>query len=173
LTPSRFPFLVAPAALAFFAAAVLSSGCRHHSPAAAEAPPSSSSPSPAGPARTLGCGLPPGGGSGEDCPQESPSYIADVEQSIDTAIAEHPEMVNTQRVRGCGNCYQVLDTHNFPEEVGRNLEKRGYCTKYDGEELAVKKTNAFNDQYDILLAEGYIRREAIGAYRATCYPAWF
>jgi hypothetical protein len=160
-----------PLAVAALVAAL--PACRHHhSPAAAEAPPTPTPP-PAAPARALGCGLPPGGGSGEDCPQESASYIADVEQAIDLAVAEHPEMVNTQRVRGCGNCYQVLDTHNFPEEVGRNLEKRGYCTKYDGEELAVKKTNAFNDQYDILLAEGYIRREAIGAYRATCYPAWF
>ena len=145
--------------------------CRHNSPAAAEAVPTPA-PSAATP-RALGCGLPPGGGSGEDCPQESPSYMAEVEQAIDLAIFEHPEMINTQRARGCANCYQVLDTHNFPEEVGRNLEKRGLCTKYDGEELAVKSSNRFNDQYDILLAEGYIRRETTGAYRATCYPAWF
>jgi hypothetical protein len=146
--------------------------CRHHSsPAAAEAP--APTPAPPAPARALGCGLPPGGGSGEDCPQESPSFMAEVEQAIDLAIHEHPEMINTQRARGCANCYQVLDTHNFPEEVGRNLEKRGYCTKYDGEELAVKNANRFNDQYDILLSEGYIRRETNGAYRATCYPAWF
>ena len=99
--------------------------------------------------------------------------MADVEQAIDLAIHEHPEMINTRRARGCANCYQVLDTHNFPEEVGRNLEKRGYCTKYDGEELAVKRSNRSNDQYDILLAEGYLRRETTGAYRVTCYPAWF
>jgi len=104
---------------------------------------------------------------------ESPSYMAQVEQAIDRTVAEHPEMVNTQRARGCANCYQVLDTHNFPEEVGRNLQKMGLCTTYDGEELAVKKLNAFNDQYDILLAEGFIRREDTGAYRATCYTAWF
>jgi hypothetical protein len=144
--------------------------CRHNSPAAAEALPT---PAPTPTPRVIGCGLPSGGGSGEDCPQESPSYMAEVEQAIDLAIHEHPEMINTQRARGCANCYQVLDTHNFPEEVGRNLEKRGFCTKYDGEELAVKSANRFNDQYDILLAEGYIRRETTGAYRATCYPAWF
>jgi hypothetical protein len=147
--------------------------CRHNSPAAAEAPTPTPTPVPAATARLLGCSLPPGGGSGEDCPQESPTFMAEVEQAIDLAIAEHPEMINTQRARGCANCYQVLDTHNFPEEVGRNLEKRGLCTKYDGEELAVKNTNGFNDQYDILLAEGYIRRETTGAYRVTCYPAWF
>ena len=161
-----FPLVFVPFALALLPA------CRHNSPAAAEALPTPT-PAPAPTAPAVGCGLPPGGGSGEDCPQESPSYMAEVEQAIDLAIFEHPEMINTQRARGCANCYQVLDTHNFPEEVGRNLEKRGLCTKYDGEELAVKSTNRFNDQYDILLAEGYIRRETTGAYRATCYPAWF
>ena len=161
---SRSPLLIA---LAFAALPA----CRHNSPAAAEGP--EPTPAAAPTARVLGCGLPPGGGSGEDCPQESPSFMAEVEQAIDLAIHEHPEMINTQRARGCANCYQVLDTHNFPEEVGRNLEKRGYCTKYDGEELAVKSSNRFNDQYDILLAEGYLRRETTGAYRVTCYPAWF
>jgi hypothetical protein len=144
--------------------------CNHHSPPAPEAIPV---PEPTATPRALGCGLPHGGGSGEDCPFEAPTFMAEVERAIDQTVAEHPEMVNTARARGCGNCYQVLDTHNFPEEVGRNLEKMGFCTKYDGEELAVKNVNAFNDQYDILLAEGYIRREDIGAYRSTCYPAWF
>lgn len=169
-SPSPYRLLLAAA----LTAAALS-GCRHDSPAAAEAPAASPTPTPAAvptpPA--LGCGLPPGGGSGEDCPRESPSFMAEVEQAIDRTIAEHPEMINTQRARGCANCYEVLDTHNFPEEVGRNLEKAGFCTKYDGEELAVKNANGFNDQYDLLLAEGYIRRETTGAYRSTCYPAWF
>jgi hypothetical protein len=165
-TRRSFPLVFIPFTFALLPA------CRHNSPAAAEALPTPT-PAPAATARVIGCGLPPGGGSGEDCPQESPSYMAEVEQAIDLAIHDHPEMINTQRARGCANCFQVLDTHNFPEEVGRNLEKRGFCTKYDGEELAVKSTNRFNDQYDILLAEGYIRRETTGAYRATCYPAWF
>ena len=161
-SPWRLPIALALAVLP---------ACRHHgSPAAAEMP--APTPAPPAPARALGCGLPAGGGSGEDCPQESPSFMPEVEQAIDLAIFEHPEMFNTQRARGCANCYQVLDTHNFPEEVGRNLEKRGYCTKYDGEELAVKRTNAFNDQYDIFTADGFIRRQ-LGSYRSTCYPAWF
>ena len=167
MTPRRFA-LAAPSLAALFAL----SACHHHSPAAAETP-APVAPAPAANPNALGCGLPAGGGSGEDCPMESPSYMAQVEQAIDQTIAEHPEMVNTQRARGCANCYQVLDTHNFPEEVGRNLQKMGLCTTYDGEELAVKKVNAFNDQYDILLAEGFLRREDTGAYRATCYPAWF
>ncbi|HVQ28557.1 MAG TPA: hypothetical protein VMV21_03195, partial [Vicinamibacteria bacterium] len=128
-SPSPYRLLLA----AVLAAAALA-GCNDSSPAAAEATPTPTpTPAPLATPRALGCGLPPGGGSGEDCPREEPSFMAEVEQAIDRTIAEHPEMVNTQRARGCANCYQVLDTHNFPEEVGRNLEKAGFCTTYDGE----------------------------------------
>jgi hypothetical protein len=48
----------------------------------------------------------------------------------------------------------------------------GYCAFYDGEEMAVKNTNKFNDQYDISTSSGYIRR-GDGSYRSTCWPAWF
>jgi hypothetical protein len=106
--------------------------CRHNSPAAPEAAAPLPTPAPAATPRVLGCGLPPGGGSGEDCPRESPTFMAEVEQAIDLAIFEHPEMINTQRARGCANCYEVLDTHNFPEEVGRNLEKRGSAPSTTG-----------------------------------------
>ena len=36
----------------------------------------------------------------------------------------------------------------------------------------MKNTNAWNDQYDIISGDGYIRR-GTGSYRSTCYPAWF
>ena len=54
----------------------------------------------------------------------------------------------------------------------KNLNAAGYCAYYDGEELAVKSSNAFNDQYDILVSSGHIRRGA-GSYRSTCNPSWF
>jgi len=41
-----------------------------------------------------------------------------------------------------------------------------------GGEIAVKKTNEFNDQYHIMISDGHIRR-GDASYRATCYPAWF
>jgi hypothetical protein len=154
-------------------ALALLTGCQRRS--ASLASPIESPPAPAAVSTppVVGCGLPAATGTGEDCPMESPKFQDSVERAIDQAVVEHPEMVNTKLLRGCGNCFQVLDTHNFPEEVGRDLQKMGFCTKYDGEELAVKKVNDFNEQYDILLSEGYLRREAIGSYRATCRPAWF
>jgi hypothetical protein len=151
---------------------LLLAACDHSRKVPVQDPSLVGPPSPTPPATP--CALPAGTGSGADCPVEEPLYQDDVEAAIDKAVLEHPEMVDTTRGRGCGTCYRVLDTHNFPEEVGRNLERAGYCTKYDGEELGVKKdSNDFNEQYDLLLAEGYIRRWAIGSYRVTCRPAWF
>jgi len=66
----------------------------------------------------------------------------------------------------------VKDVTAYANGVIANLAAMGYCAKYDGEELGVKNTNSFNDQYDIHLSSGHIRRGA-GSYRSTCWPAWF
>jgi hypothetical protein len=52
------------------------------------------------------------------------------------------------------------------------VARQGLCAHNDGEELAVKANNGFNDQYDVLTSDMYIRRQG-GSYRSTCYPAWF
>jgi hypothetical protein len=36
----------------------------------------------------------------------------------------------------------------------------------------VKSSNDFNDQFDVLTFEMFLRREN-GSYRTTCRPAWF
>ena len=43
---------------------------------------------------------------------------------------------------------------------------------YDGEELAVKTENGFNEQFDIFAGDGFVRRGE-GSYRSTCYPSTF
>jgi hypothetical protein len=74
--------------------------------------------------------------------------------------------------RNCGTCPRILDHQGYTDAVAAEMEKNGYCAFYDGEELAVKNTNDFSEQYDISTSSGYVRRgEKI--YRATCWPAWF
>ena len=43
----------------------------------------------------------------------------------------------------------------------------GLCAAFDGEELQVKNSNDFNDQYDIELSTQHIRRGP-SAYASTC-----
>ena len=49
---------------------------------------------------------------------------------------------------------------------------KGYCSRFDGEEIVAKKENSFSEHYDVFLGEGFVRRGE-GTYRSTCYPAAF
>jgi hypothetical protein len=144
-------------------------------PAPAPAPNSTPAPAPAPPApppSANGCGLPPGGGTGQ-CPMESPTFLREVEAGLDQLIAQEPSLFDLRRTRGgCGNCYLVVNPDRYVQRMVVMMQQRGLCAFYDGEELAVKNTNRFNDQYDILTADFYIRRQ-LGSYRSTCRPAWF
>jgi hypothetical protein len=64
----------------------------------------------------------------------------------------------------------VVKHAEYMNGVVANLRSYGLCAIVDSEdEIAVKNSNAFSDQYDILLSTGNVRR----AYTATCRPAWF
>jgi hypothetical protein len=151
-------------------AATMFAGCNRALPTA---PPETATPTPAPtPAptptpRPIGCGLSRGSGEGTGCPRESPTFQAAIEAAIDKAIAEHPEYFDFRAARGTNN-YRTADPTGYVKAVVHNLRLAGLCAYDDGEEVAVKNTNAFNDQFDILTADGFVRR----SYRTTCYPAW-
>lgn len=94
---------------------------------------------------------------------ERPTFLADVFRAIDTLKAQRPELFDGER---------VLNATAFHEGVARLLTTNGRCARPDGEEIAVKATNEFSEQYDILLSSNVIRRGE-GAFRAACYPAAF
>jgi len=129
-------------------------------------------PSNPAPPSSAGCSLPPGGGSGNGCPRENPRFLAEAEAALDTLTRQEPAILDLNQTQGCGNCYKVRDEQRYTARLAQILTQRGFCSMYDGEELAVKNSNAFNDQFDILTSGGYIRRQG-GSYRSTCYPAWF
>ncbi len=106
------------------------------------------------------------------CNRTSPSFLGDVEAAIDQLVREEPSLFNLNKAQGCGNCYEVLNPSRYVQRIAGIVGSRGLCSIYDGEELAVKNTNSFSDQYDILTAQGFIRRKG-GSYRTTCSPAAF
>jgi hypothetical protein len=124
------------------------------------------------PPKAAGCGVGPGPGSGHGCPRQSPSFLREVESAMDQLAREEPSLFDQRRTRGCGNCYLVLNPTRYVNRMAELMAERSLCGHYDGEELAVKESNAFNDQYDILTSDMFIRRQG-GSYRSTCYPAWF
>ena len=119
-------------------------------PAATPAPPGAT---PAPPSAS-GCRLPRGTGTGENCPRTSPQFLGDIQASIKQLIQEQP---NIFIKRSCVDCYDVTDSGAYLSGVIKQMSRRGYCAMFDGEELAVKNTNDFSEQYDILSAGGSVR----------------
>jgi hypothetical protein len=119
------------------------------------------------------CPLPAGTGSGTDCPFVNPTFLREVEAALTAVVAENPQWFDLKKTRGgCDNCYLVLQRDLYATRVAELITKDGICGHWDGLELAVKNTNAFNDQYAIIVSDNYIRRQ-FGSYRSTCRPAWF
>jgi hypothetical protein len=144
------------------------------SPTPTPAPAPEQTPAPNPPPNTPSggsCSLPPSNNPEAGCSMQSPNFLGAVDKAITRVTEQHPSLFDFNQ-KTCENCYYVLDQDAFVAGVIKNLNGAGYCAKYDGEELAVKNSNSFNEQYDILVSSGHIRRGA-GSYRSTCNPSWF
>ena len=133
------------------------------SPTATVPPASSPVPSPTGTAS-------PSAGScslasmpeGSPCRAEAPSFQAQVEAAQADVLRTRPDLFDAGRVRS-------EDT--YVQEVARVLRTRGLCAAQGGpkDEVAVKTTNDWNDQYDIVLGSG----QTWTSYQVTCRPSRF
>lgn len=94
------------------------------------------------------------------CRADSPTFLVEVSEAIETLRQERPELFDGNVVRNVGAYYVG---------IVRILDRRGICGGFDGEELAVKNTDDFSDQYDVLTARNEVRKYFVG----TCYPAVF
>ena len=140
---------------------VLASACQLQHGGEAPPPPIDNVPlapsTPVAPTPIYGCGLPRGTGNGRGCGYEGAEYQYAMDAAIDKAINQHPEF------------FANGDVGAWVTEIVDNLRRGGFCALNDGEEIAVKKTNDFSEQYDIVSGGGDLLRPG---YVATCHPAW-
>jgi hypothetical protein len=136
-------------------------------PEAAPTPAPTPSPPPAGGA----CRLPSSSPTDPVCSTASPLLLGEVEAALDAVTERFPELFDFGN-RQCENCYYVEDPGRYFEEVIRQLNRQGLCTDGVREELGIKSSNDFSEQYDILLASGHMRR-GTSSYRGICWPALF
>jgi hypothetical protein len=170
---------------AIVAAALLASGCGGGSPTgtppvtlapSTPTPASTGTPTPVPTATstpaTIAASCPLGKGTvNTACNRTSASFLAEVDAAIDKLVADRPEIFDTRDLAGPRE-YKVKDIDAYYAGVVRNLNAQGFCAGFDLAELQVKNSNDFNDQYDIMISQGYVRRGA-GSYRSTCSPAAF
>lgn len=105
------------------------------------------------------------------CPRPDPILWREVDAAIDKTVAEHPELFNLNDDKG-GGAYLVLDRARYHQTVVDNLHAKGICAIVELEEIAVKTSNAFNEQYNIWVSDGHLRH-GIRSHITTCFPATF
>ncbi len=99
-------------------------------------------------------------------------YLADIERSIDDVMRQHPEVFDFDVHAPGADWPGVRDFDKYHEYMVQSMIAKGYCARFDGEEVQVKKENRFSEHYDVFLGDGYVRRGE-GTYRSTCWPAAF
>ena len=95
---------------------------------------------------------------------EDGEFVPLVDRVIDEIAADSPHLVDVDYLLGTYDEYY--------EEMVKRLKAHGVCAVFDGEEIAIKQTNEFSEQYHPILSSKKIRK-GYGSYRATCTPATY
>jgi hypothetical protein len=156
------------ALLAFFA---FMSGCGSSTPptpVVVATPTPVPTPVPSPTPRAFQCGLASLPDLHIECPKLDPKLNVYVNAAIENVIAQKRELFDFSNHLGEGS-WKVRDRQKYIDAVVLAIHAQGICAKDDNEEIAVKNTNLFNEQYNIWTSGGYVRR----AYITTCVPAQF
>jgi hypothetical protein len=153
--------------LLFAALGAFACGGNDAPPTAVATPPPPPEPSPS-PVATFTCPLPALPDLHNTCPKLDPQLWEVVENAIQTTLRERPELFDFNDELG-GGSYKVLNRDEYINTTVENIHKQGVCSRAETEEIQVKTTNDFNEQYNIWTSGGYVRR----SYITTCIPAQF
>ena len=161
-----------------FAAAVLGAialaGCgSSKSPAASNpAPTPTPTPAPAATPQAFSCPLAAMPDLHNTCPKLTPQLNEYVDKAIAQTVRDHPGLFDLHDDLFNGN-YRVLDRSKYVKAVVEAIHAQGVCAVEEFEEIAVKTSNDFNEQYNIWVSTGGYIRKGPGAYITTCFPAQF
>jgi hypothetical protein len=111
------------------------------------------------------CSLGRGNGDGESCPRPGSALVDDMDAAQNRVARKRPDLFSGDRI-------PIEKWNAYYAAVIVELQAMGYCAIFDGHDIAVKNTNAWNEQFHIVASSG-LPRKGEGSYRATCTPAWF
>jgi len=114
----------------------------------------------------LTCNLPPSGPPSYCNSKEDGDGVfrADVDAAISDLMVSEPHIFDGLGIKDLG-AYRV--------GVTRQLEARGYCAMWDGDDIGIKKgNNEISEHYHVDVSNGSLQRGK-GAYILRCHPAAF
>jgi hypothetical protein len=156
------------AAVALFPVLMACGSSEPSDPTPVDTPTPAPTPAPSATPRAFVCQLPSLPDHQQPCPKLQPQFSNQVNESIDTVMAARPELFNPNDNLGPG-FWKILNREAYLRAVTSALNDRGLCTTISPEEIGVKNTNAFNEQWNVITGRDYIRR----AYITTCVPSAF
>jgi hypothetical protein len=140
-------------------------------PSASPTPTPTATPTPT-PTPAGSCALSPSNPTNPWCPDGATSLLFEsVDQALTRVTETHPQLFDFNS-KNCPNCYRVLNVPGYISAVLSQLGTMGLCAVGDAEEIGVKESNDYSEQFDILVSSGHMRRGP-GSYRGTCRPAIF
>ena len=105
------------------------------------------------------------------CPTLTPELSEYVDKAIVQTVKDHPELFDLNDDIFDGS-YRVRDRARYIKAVVEAVHAQGVCAVENVEEIGVKTSNSFHEQYNIWVSSGYIHKGR-GAYVTTCFPAQF
>jgi len=159
-------------ALAVLSAACLAACNSSDSTPTASNPAPTPTPAPAATPQAFSCPLAAMPDLHNTCPKLTPELNQYVDKAIAQTVRDHPELFDLSVDLFDGN-YKVRDRSPYIKAVVEALHAQGVCAVEEFEEIAVKTSNAFNEQYNIWISTGGYIRKGPGAYITTCFPAQF
>jgi hypothetical protein len=157
-------------AFMFAAAGLVLAGCGSSSPTppANPTPTTTTTQPPAPPTASFVCPLPALPDLKTECPKLKGGRLQDyVNIAVDKTINENPQLFDLEDRRG--DSVKVKDRSKFIKAVVANIHAQGVCANEEIEEIQVKNTNEWHEQYNLWSSDGYSRK----SYITTCFPAQF
>jgi hypothetical protein len=111
--------------------------------------------------------LPPATGSAAGCHLQASDFLGKVSDAV--SIAQNSTAVDpdTRETYAIVSNEKIQGPSAYLKLVIDTLDRQGLCAAYDGEELNVRTSNGFNEQFDIITGTG----GSWTKYMSTCSPA--
>jgi hypothetical protein len=158
------------ASLVVSAVTFVACGSDSPAPTAVATPPpvATATPTPAATPQAFTCHLPAMVDLHNHCPKLESQLLSYVNNAVDTVQQKSPELFDFTDVRG--ESVRVIDRQKYQTAVVAAINAQGgACAADNNEEIQVKVSNDFNEQFNIWTSAGYTRR----SYITTCFPAQF
>lgn len=97
----------------------------------------------------------------------SSQYLSIVEAASDDVIRANPGWF---RDEGPYKMKLLVEEGQYNRALISAINRRGACAGYYAEEISVRKSGDFSENFDVLTGDYYLWRGA-GSYRSTCVPA--